>query len=111
MSVHVLLNHRSRAATRPPTCRPAVEPLEHRLTPTALFTVNDVSIVEGNTGTRNAQVTVRLTEPHGNSVTVDYRTADASAVAGTDYTAVAGKLTFAKNELTKTVLVPIWGTA
>ncbi len=105
MSIRSLLNRRG----RPATCRPAIEVLEDRRTPTAMFSVNDVTVAEGNTGTHNAMVTVALTEPHGNSVTVNYATADGTATAGSDYTAVSGKLTFAKNEMTKTVLVPIKG--
>src|SRR5262249_4016352 len=56
-----------------------------------------------------ALVTVSLTEPHGNSVTVSYDAADGTAVAGSDYTAVSGKLTFAKNEMSKQIVVPIKG--
>src|SRR5262249_31760357 len=44
-----------------------------------------------------------------NSVTVDYGTVDGTAVAGSDYTAVSGKLTFARNEMSKSIVVPIKG--
>jgi hypothetical protein len=50
-----------------------------------------------------------LTEPHGNSVMVDYATADGTANAGSDYDAVSGRLTFTKNEMSKTIFVPIRG--
>ena len=40
-------------------------------------------------------------------VTVDYATSDGTAVAGADYTATSGTLTFAAGETTKTVSVPI----
>src|SRR5262245_36226420 len=83
------------AAPRPRTCRLAVNPLEDRRTPSAMLTVGDVTVLEGNAGTRNAVVTVRLTEPHSNSITVNYTTANGSATAGSDYLAVAGKLSFA----------------
>jgi large repetitive protein len=102
-------NRRGRATPRPGTCRPGVESLEDRRTPSAMLTIGDVTVVEGNDGAQNARVTVSLTEPHGNSVTVNYRTADGTAVAGSDYTAVSGKLTFAKNEMSKSILVPIKG--
>ena len=41
------------------------------------------------------------------SVTVDYATADGTAVAGEDYTATSGTLTFAAGETVKTVNVPV----
>jgi hypothetical protein len=75
----------------------------------ALVSVGNISILEGNTGTQNAAVTVKVSEPHSNAVSVDYRTADGDATAGSDYKAVAGTLTFAKNEMSKTILVPVIG--
>lgn len=89
--------------------RLSVETLEDRLTPTAMLTIANVDVLEGNDGVQNALVTVRLTEPHGNNVTVNYATVAGTATAGSDYTAVAGKLTFAKNEMSKSIAVPIRG--
>src|SRR5262249_19859315 len=83
--------------------------LDDRIVPTAMLTIGDVTVLEGNAGTQNAVVTVSLTEPHGDVVTVDYRTGDGTAIAGSDYNAVSGKLTFAKNEMSKTILVPVIG--
>jgi len=100
---------RTRSNQRPRTCRLAVEALEDRVTPTTMFSINDVSIVEGNTGTVNAVLAVTLSEPHGNSVTVNYNTASGSALAGSDYSGISGKLTFAKNEMSKSISVPIFG--
>jgi hypothetical protein len=85
------------------------ECLEVRCLPAAMLTIGDVTIVEGNSGTVNARVTIALTEPHGNSVMVDYATADGTANAGSDYDAVSGRLTSRKNEMSKTILVPIRG--
>src|SRR5213078_198155 len=48
-------------------------------------------------------------EPHSNAVSVNYRTADGTATAGSDYNAVSGTLTFAKNQMSKTILVPVIG--
>jgi chitinase len=102
---------RPRKSARRPSApvRLTVAALEDRRTPAAMLSIDDATVLEGNAGTQNAVVTVRLTEPHGNSVTVNYRTADGSALAGTDYSAVSGKLTFARNEMSKSVLVPIRG--
>ena len=41
------------------------------------------------------------------SVTVDYATADGTAVAGTDYTATSGTLTFAAGQTSQTIDVPV----
>ncbi len=89
--------------------RLSVEALEDRIVPTAMLTIDNATVLEGNNGTHNIAVTVRLTAPHSNTVTVDYRTADGTALAGTDYNAASGKLTFARNELSKTILVPVIG--
>lgn len=91
------------------SCRLTVEPLGDRIVPAALLTISDTTVLEGNVGTHNAAVTVSLTEPHGNAITVNYRTADGTAQAGSDYVAVYGKLTFAKGEMSKTILVPVIG--
>src|SRR5262249_25488070 len=99
----------SRANPRPGNRRPAVETLEDRLAPAAMLTIGGAEVPQGNEGTQNAPVTLRLTEPHGNSVAVDYGPADGSAVAGSDYNAVTGTLTFTKNEMSKSIAVPIRG--
>jgi hypothetical protein len=74
-----------------------------------MFTIGDVSIVEGNAGTTNALVQVNVTEPHGNSVSVKYSTVSGSALAGSDFNAVTNTLVFTKNQMSKTVLIPIRG--
>jgi hypothetical protein len=40
-------------------------------------------------------------------VTIDFATADGTAVAGVDYVATLGTLTFAPGETTKTITVPV----
>ena len=61
----------------------------------------------GNGQTSNVPVTVWLSRSSTASVSVSYRTADGTATAGSDYTAVNGTLTFAPGETRKTVNVPI----
>lgn len=100
---------RGAACHRPVPCRLLVETLEDRCMPAATFSIGGAALLEGNAGTQNALVTVRLSQPHAQSVTVNYSTADGSAAAGSDYTAESGKLTFAKNETSKTILVPVRG--
>jgi hypothetical protein len=69
------------------------------------------SATEGNSGITSAAVVVTLDSPHpgGKAVTVQYRTYDGSATAGSDYDAVSGTLTFAKGQTSKTIQVPIRG--
>ena len=50
---------------------------------------------------------VSLDEPATDAVTVDYATADVTAAAGTNYTPVAGTLTFAPGQTSATVTVPV----
>ena len=73
------------------------------------LSVNDISLTEGNTGTANATFTVTLAPVSGRTVTVNYTTNDGTALAGADYAAGNGTLTFAAGETTKTVVVPVIG--
>ncbi|HEY5401711.1 MAG TPA: PQQ-dependent sugar dehydrogenase, partial [Pyrinomonadaceae bacterium] len=56
--------------------------------------INDVSITEGNSGTSTATFTVLLSPASSQTVTVNYATADNSALAGSDYVAASGTVTF-----------------
>jgi len=73
------------------------------------ISVGDAVVTEGNSGAQNAVVTVSLSAASSKSVSVSFRTEDGTASAGSDYQAVAGKLTFAPGERTKTVAVPVFG--
>src|SRR5262249_46918368 len=64
--------------------------------PTPTLAINDVTVTEGNTGTVNANFTVRLSAASGRTVTVKYATANGTATAPADYTAIPlTTLTFA----------------
>jgi uncharacterized repeat protein (TIGR01451 family) len=74
------------------------------------LSINDVTVAEGNSGTTNATFTVTLSAPSGQTVTVNYATADGSATAPSDYQAITTTaLTFNPGETTKTVTVVING--
>ncbi len=73
------------------------------------ITINDVSVAEGNSGTTNATFTVSLSATSGNTVQVNFATADGTAVAGSDYQATSGTLTFMPGQTTKTINVPVFG--
>lgn len=58
-------------------------------------------------GSGNLVFIITLSGPNTQGVTVDYATADGTAVQGKDYTAVSGSLTFAPGETQKTVTVAV----
>ena len=71
--------------------------------------INDVSVAEGNAGTTDATFTVTLSTASATAVTVNYATANQTAIAPGDYTTTSGTLTFAPNVLTQTITVPVVG--
>ncbi len=74
------------------------------------LSVADVSVAEGNAGTTPATFTVSLSAPSTQTITVGYATADGTAtVAGSDYQAASGTLTFSPGQTSKTVTVNING--
>ena len=73
------------------------------------LSIGNAWVKEGDNGTTNAVFTVRLFPPTGRTVTVDYGTADSSALAGADYTAVQGTVTLTPGDSAATVLVPVLG--
>ena len=73
--------------------------------PPPMVTVNDVTLAEGNTGTTAFTFTVSLSAPSAQTVTVDFATADGTALVGSDYVPNAGTLTFAPGQTTQTATV------
>ncbi len=67
------------------------------------------SVVEGDAGLTAVVVTVTLSAPSGLSHTVDFATADGSAVAGVDYQAAGGTLFFAAGQTTQTITLSVRG--
>lgn len=79
------------------------------LSGTPRLSVDDVRIAEGDTGTSAARFTVTLSSPATQTVTAAYATSDGSALAGSDYDAAAGIVTFAAGETSKTIDVRVHG--
>ncbi|NTF34444.1 hemagglutinin [Rhizobium skierniewicense] len=73
------------------------------------LSINDVSVNEGNSGTTTATFTVSLSAASGQTVSVNYATADATATGGSDYVARSGTLTFAPGTTAQGVAVTING--
>jgi Ca2+-binding RTX toxin-like protein len=77
--------------------------------PIPSISINDVSITEENSGTTDMQFTASLNNPSGQTVTVDYTTADGTAMPPNDYSTATGVLTFAPGETTQIIMVSING--
>ncbi|MCZ8067601.1 MAG: beta strand repeat-containing protein [Microcystis sp.] len=73
------------------------------------LSIDDLTIIEGNSGTSNAIFTVRLSRTSSTPVTVEYSTANGTAIAGSDYTSTSGTLTIAPGQLTGSIAIPITG--
>ncbi len=73
------------------------------------FSIADASITEGNSGTKVMTFTVTLSKPQADSVSTRFATVDGTAVAGSDYIARSGTLTFLPGEVTKTIGITIIG--
>ncbi len=71
--------------------------------------INNVTITEGNSGTKNAVFTVTRTGTPSGTITVNYSTSNGTATAGSDYVSKSGNLSFATNETSKTISVVING--
>ena len=72
------------------------------------LSINDTTANEGHTNA-DRLFTVTLSSAASAPVTVDWATEDATALAGQDYSAASGSLTFAPGELAKSIAIPILG--
>ncbi len=79
--------------------------------PLPSLSINDVTVTEGNSGTTNAVFTVTLSTASGQTVGVNYATADGTATQPADYTNTSGTLTFTPGQTTRTITVPVVGEA
>ena len=73
------------------------------------ITISDVSVPEGNSGTTNAVFTVSLSAASTQTITVDYATADGTAIAPGDYVPDSDQLSFAPGETSKPITVLVNG--
>ena len=77
--------------------------------PNPSISIQNVSVLEGNAGSKNATFTVTLSQASTQTVTVNYATANNTAIAGTDYIATNGTLTFTPGSLSRTFAVQVQG--
>ena len=73
------------------------------------ISIADASVIEGNVGTTNMIFAVTLTAPSEQTITVNYATSNGTAVAGSDYIATNGTVTFAPGITNETIAVAVIG--
>src|SRR5262249_54355577 len=73
------------------------------------LSVNDVQVLEGNSGTTQAVFTVTLSAASGQSVSIHYATADGTATAPSDYQNQIGNLVSSPGQTIKPFSVTIEG--
>jgi hypothetical protein len=83
---------------------------------TPVLSIDSVSQLEGDEGTTNFVFTVSLSAPSGRNVTVDFDAIGEAipevsdpAIAGEDFAATSGTLTFTPLEISKTITVAVQG--
>jgi cyclophilin family peptidyl-prolyl cis-trans isomerase len=69
------------------------------------ISINDLTVIEGQNPT--AVLTLTLSSPSTQAVTVTYTTVNQTALAGSDYTTTTGTVSFAANQTSQTLSVPI----
>jgi chitinase len=73
------------------------------------ISIADASVVEGNRGTTQATLAVRLANSSASTITVKYRTVAGTAAAKSDFKAASGTLTFQPGQTVLTLSVGIKG--
>jgi hypothetical protein len=76
---------------------------------TPTLSIDDVSLTEGDSGETDFTFTISIAEVSESDVTVDFATADDSAVDPGDYTALSGTATIAAGATSTTVTVKVQG--
>ena len=76
-----------------------------------LVFMTNAAVAEGQAGISALTFEVLLSKAGEQTITVDYATADGTAVAGLDYAPQAGTLTFAPGETSKTITIMVLGDA
>jgi subtilisin family serine protease len=91
--------------------RKSIDLLLGNSTPVATVSVANVSVAEGNAGTKSVQVTFTLSAAATSATTIAYRTAAGTATAGSDFYTAAGTLSIPAGSTTGTVSVTVLGDA
>jgi hypothetical protein len=75
------------------------------------LTISDGPVREGSTGAIQAVFTVRLSEASDLPVYVDYRTADGTALGGSDYAPQVGRVQFPPGTTSRQIQIAVHGDA
>lgn len=75
------------------------------------LSIDNVAVTEGTGGSVDATFTISLSAASTETITVDWSTANGTAVSGSDFDTAGGTLTFAPGETSKTVTVSVLGDA
>ena len=89
------------------TMQPILECCTNALPPS--LSIFDATVIEGNAGATNAEFALSLSRPIAQTVSVNYATANGSAIAGLDFVATNGLLHFAPGQTNATIVVPVLG--
>jgi Calx-beta domain-containing protein/Big-like domain-containing protein/uncharacterized protein DUF4214 len=73
------------------------------------LSVNDVSVTEGDTGTKALNFTITLSAASNLTVTANFATANGTATAGSDYQSNSGVVTFNPGQTNQTIAVTLNG--
>jgi ribosomal protein L35AE/L33A len=105
--VNLLLSNATGATLGSPTS--ATLTINEDETPPAIR-INDVSLIEGNSGTTNFTFTVSLSNASAQSVDLKFATANGTATAGSDYQARAlSQMTFTAGQISQSITVAVIG--
>jgi hypothetical protein len=73
------------------------------------ISVGDVTVTEGDAGSKDAVMEVSLSEPATSDLTISYATVEGTASAADDYDGTPGSVTLAAGQSSATVTVPVIG--
>ena len=76
---------------------------------TPVISVGDALVTEGHSGTRTAELTLSLSTPASQPISVAFAAANGSATADSDYQPASGVVTFDPGETSKTIALTVIG--
>lgn len=89
--------------TSTPITPPTIDPAE----PLPIISVQDVSMAEGNDADTAVKLVISINKVTDSPVTVNYKTADGTALSSTDYISKSGSITIPAGQLSSTLEITI----